>query len=311
MSHARARKIIVVAAAVAVAAIAIPAGATRPEQMDIKAGNPSGFVPVHDAKSQARKTTSVNMTSHGGIVMPSASVNAIYWGTNWSSASFAGDKMTGLKTWYDGFGNAPYADASDEYSGTNGQVTSSVSHGTDYVDTSAAPKGPPSVSTIVAEVAKVLQANGQLPASDGLGYYPVYVDQPRGGAGYCAWHSYGSINGVNVQVAFFFNLDGDAGCDPQADSTQVSGQSEGLLALANVSAHELSEARTDPRNGGWYDSNGDENGDKCAWAFPAAAYSKVGNLTWIMQGEWSNARYTAGTGYPNRSGQLGCIFSKA
>ena len=46
------------------------------------------------------------------------------------------------------------------------------------------------------------------------GYYPVYSDQPRGNAGYCAWHSWGTINGVLVQFAFFFNLDGDAGCDP-------------------------------------------------------------------------------------------------
>ena len=46
------------------------------------------------------------------------------------------------------------------------------------------------------------------------GYYPVYSDQKRGNAGYCAWHSYGTIRGVPVQVAFFFKLDGDPGCDP-------------------------------------------------------------------------------------------------
>jgi len=26
-----------------------------------------------------------------------------------------------------------------------------------------------------------------------------------------------------------------------------------------------------------------------------------------VQGEWSNAAYTGGTGYPNRSGQRGCL----
>ena len=47
------------------------------------------------------------------------------------------------------------------------------------------------------------------------GYYPVYSDQPRGNAGYCAWHSSGTINGIRVQFGFFFNLDGDPGCDPR------------------------------------------------------------------------------------------------
>jgi len=64
---------------------------------------------------------------------------------------------------------------------------------------------------------------------------------------------------------FFFKLDGDAGCDPQDMQTTYS---QGLAALANVSAHELSEARTDPATpGAWYDSQGQENGDKCARTF--------------------------------------------
>ena len=28
---------------------------------------------------------------------------------------------------------------------------------------------------------------------------------------------------------------------------------------------------------------------------------------WKLQGEWSNAAYTTGTGYPNSSGQRGCL----
>jgi len=41
-----------------------------------------------------------------------------------------------------------------------------------------------------------------------------------------------------------------------------------VAALANVSAHELSEAMTDPASpGAWYDSSDQENGDKCAWTF--------------------------------------------
>jgi hypothetical protein len=110
---------------------------------------------------------------------------------------------------------------------------------------------------------------------------------------------------VAVQFAFFFNLDGDPGCDP-GDTT--TGHSQGLAALANVSAHELSEARTDPASpGAWYDSSGAENGDKCAWKFNVPSVTFSNRTKWKVQGEWSNAAYDAGTGYPNSSGQNGCL----
>ncbi len=111
--------------------------------------------------------------------------------------------------------------------------------------------------------------------------------------------------GVRVQFAFFFKLDGDAGCDP-ADA--ITGHSQGLAAIANVSAHELSEAVTDPASpGAWYDGSGSENGDKCAWTFNVPSVTFSNRSVWKVQGEWSNAAYTAGTGYANLSGQKGCI----
>ena len=74
-----------------------------------------------------------------------------------------------------------------------------------------------------------------------------------------------------------------------------------------MTAHELSETRTDPRGTGWYDGSGAENGDKCAWTFnlPYVTFSD-GNIRKV-QGEWSNAAYNGGTGYPNPSGQSGCL----
>ena len=131
------------------------------------------------------------------------------------------------------------------------------------------------------------------------GYYPVYTDLPRGHAGYCAWHSWGTINGVLTQFAFFFKLDGDSGCDPQDTQT---GHAEGLAALANVSGHELSEALTDPHGDGWFDSSGAENADKCAWTFSGTPES-LGGTAWKIQGNFSNAAYAAKSGYDG----AGCI----
>jgi len=130
-------------------------------------------------------------------------------------------------------------------------------------------------------------------------YYPVYSDQPRGNAGYCAWHSSGTINGIRVQFGFFFNLDGDPGCDPGAPTSL--GRSQGLSALANVTGHELSEMLTDPQLNAWYDTRGSENADKCAWTFNGLV--TIGFQSWKSQGNWSNAASNTNSGYANG----GCI----
>ena len=251
---------------------------------------------MHSA-SQGR-VRSANMTYHGGKIMPASNTQAIFWGTSW--AGYAGDKMTGLDSWYSGFGGSNYAKTTTEYTGTNGTVgTASTYHG-HVVDTSPA-SGGASTSAILAEVCKVVTN----PDPSGNGYYAVYTDVPRGNAGYCAYHSAGTCGSVPVQFAFFWKLDGDSGCDPQDN---VNGHSQGLAALVNVSAHELAEAMTDPANpGAWYDSSGSENGDKCAWTFGGPTATLSNGSKWKMQGEWSNKAFTAGTGYPNSSGQRGCL----
>lgn len=253
---------------------------------------------AHAARTARTKSTNPNMSYHGGKIMPTANVTPIFWGSSW--ATYSGDKISGLADWYTGHSGSHYAATSDEYTGTNGQVGATTSYAGNVIDTSAA-SGGNSTSTILAEVCKVITH----PDTSGNGYYPVYTDVKRGGAQYCAWHSSGSCGGVPVQFAFFFNLDGDAGCDPQ-DSSGL--HSQGLAALANVTAHELSEARTDPASpAAWYDSNGSENGDKCAWTFGAPLVTFSNGTQWKLQGEWSNAAYTANTGYPNSSGQNGCL----
>lgn len=250
------------------------------------------------ARAATPKGRNPNMTYHGGGVLTSTATEAIFWGPSWSNSTFVGDKVTGLDSWYQGFGGSHYAGTSDEYTGSNGQVSSSVSYAGHLIDTSTAANGS-STSAIVAEVCKEISK----PVTNG--YYPVYVDVPRGNAGYCAYHTFGTCGGTTVQVAFFFNLDGDAGCNP-VDSSGL--HSEGLAALANVSGHELSEARTDPDSpGAWYDRQGQENGDKCAWTFHVPLVTFTNGTQWKIQGEWSNNAYNTGTGYPNSSGLDGCL----
>jgi hypothetical protein len=255
---------------------------------------------IHWAKGNGpgqggRSPKTPNLSWHGGPIMASANITAIFWGPGW--ATNPGDKISGLDSFYSGMGGTEYDKTSNEYSDATGTVTDTISYSGHIIDTSQA-QGGGSTSAILSEVCRKITN----PSSNG--FYPVYVDIGRGNAGYCAWHSAGTCGGVIVQFAFFFNLDGDVGCDPNDNR---SGHSEGLAALANVSGHELSEARTDPRLNAWYDSQGQENSDKCAWSFgPTLVPFK--NDSWKLQGNWSNSAYNStDRGYYNNSGQKGCL----
>lgn len=237
---------------------------------------------------------SPDMTYHGGPILPSATVKAIWWGASWPT--YAGDEITGMDKWYSAVGGTSYAASVNEYTDSSGhQVGSSITYQGHSIDGTSTPNHI-STSAVLAEVCKVV------PKPVANGYYPVYVDKPRGGANYCAYHSWGSCNGTPIEFGFFFKPDGDAGCNP---GSTIAGQSEGLAADANVSGHELSETRSDPKGNAWYDSSGAENSDKCAWRF-GGSYVLFGTQKWLVQGNWSNYDFDRNTGYANSSGQKGC-----
>jgi hypothetical protein len=284
-----------VVASVCLASVAAASTATAGGRPSFAAGPAFGFVPSRNVNHQKGRGHLLLLAWHFGPVMHATTAVPVFWGSSWSNSTFTGDKISGLDKVYSGVGGTPYAHTNFEYTDGSGNVnTTNISKGSDVIDSSATPSGAPSTSAVLQEVAKVTNNH---PVANA--YYPVYSDQPRGNAGYCAWHSSGTINGIQVQFGFFFNLDGDPGCDPGAPGSL--GHSQGLSALANVSGHELSEMLTDPQLNAWYDQRGSENSDKCAWTFSGTV--AIGGQNWKIQGNWSNAAANTNSGYANG----GCI----
>jgi hypothetical protein len=294
-------------AATTVAGTAANAGDTDPYTVSdghAQAGPMGGIVPARD--SNAGKPGGGGgggakpLNYHGGPVQHLTTTKAIFWGPSWANATFVGNKISGLDGLYQGLATTNgYGNTNKEYTDGSGHVNPVITYSGSVVDTTALTfSGGPSTSAIVNEVInKIGTAN--IVAG---GYYPVYVDAPRGSAGYCAWHSYGSSGGKEFQVGFFFNLDGDGGCDPK-DTVTSHGQP--LASLANVSGHEYSEMVTDPLLNAWYDVRGQENADKCAWTFPSSSTSwpVINGQTWKIQGNFSNAANNTLSGYD----RAGCI----
>lgn len=298
-----ARRLVAIAAAgtcLLGAAISATGSAAALEPQTGHAGPAAGLV-LAKASAHARPQKSPNLLYHGGPVITAGTVvQSIFWGSSWNSASFTADKVSGMDAFYAGLGGSSYGGTNTEYTDTSGaHVSAAVSYAGHIIDTTAAPSGAPQTSDILNEVARKITN----PVANG--YYPVYVDTPRGHAGYCAWHSYGTTpSGVVVQFAFFFNLDNDPGCDPQDPSNL---HTQGTEALGNVTGHEWSEMVTDRHLDAWYDGQGAENADKCAWTFGSNPL-KLGGSSWKIQGNWSNAAYNANQGYLSGGTKVrGCI----
>jgi hypothetical protein len=228
-----------------------------------------------------------NLIDHHGPVMPISVSYAIYWG---NQAAFPGDLKTELPVFFNGFGSSTYSDILNQYLRGPGPTLSSF--GTAATDTSSPPSRSPSVSTIGNEICKVINS-GALPMDPVGVYFAISSNFPKG-ANFCAYHSFATCDNTIIPIVYLPNTSGVAGCDP-GDLFGANNFTEGTRSMANIAAHELSEVITDPRLSAWYDSGGQEVGDKCAWQFLNAV--TLGSTNWQLQEEWSNA-------------DSGCIQSK-
>jgi hypothetical protein len=228
------------------------------------------------APKGSSRSTNKNLIDHGGPVLPTSNVYAIFWGPVTPDISDA------LNSFFAGFGGSSYANILTQYMRGVPPAPPATTYMTLGSDLSAPPTHAPSVSTIVNEVCASLGGT----APDPAGVYFVITSNFPKAANYCAWHSYGKCNGQPVAVAYLPNLTGISGCD--IGSLGSNPFSNGGQSMANVAAHELSESITDQFISAWYDSSGQEIGDKCAWQFGSPVTLSNG-IEWQLQEEWSNS----------------------
>ena len=143
----------------------------------------------------------------------------------------------------------------------------------------------------------------------------MYNDAGFNQNSYCAWHDFVtpiSYPGVTPGVVFTnmpYVLNAGGGCGQDFVNPAPAGNNDGVTI---VLGHEIAETLTDPgaeqsagqvQNGAWFDYQGWEIGDKCAWVgdgfqVPGSAFNMVGNdgKTYPVQALWSNQALN-GAGY--------------
>jgi hypothetical protein len=205
-----------------------------------------------------------DITYHGGPVMATPTAYLIWYG-NWNQSN-GSDTVAGqaiVNDFLHGLSGSPYYLTNASYGGVSGNFTV----GSAFTDNYS--QGSKLTDRKVASIVANAITSGALP-KDSNGIYFVLtssdVSEISGFCSrYCGWHTYGTLSGTNIKYAFV----GNANRCLNACSAQTTGPNgnAGVDGMVSVIAHELEETNTDPNLNAWYDANGAEDADKCAWTF--------------------------------------------
>jgi hypothetical protein len=219
------------------------------------------------------------LTKHSGNPMQTTHLYAIYWGS-----TFVSGYQSAVNAYLSAITTASLNTVTNQYfvSPAKNQM---IYSGTYSDISSTPPTAAPTTASILSEVYRAVVTLGK-GSLDPNGLYMVFTNNYPSRVNYCAWHGAGSVNrSANFTVAYQPFLGGIAGCNPSGLSGfQSYSTLPGMDAVANVASHEIYETITDPFLNAWYDSNGSEIGDKCAWY---SGYTKL-NGSYSLQTEWSN-----------------------
>jgi hypothetical protein len=273
---------------------------------------------------QARDNGSLASTSndlyyHGGIsgigVETAPKVYLVLWGSQWNNNDPSGESAL-LQSFYGHAGGSSWLNSVTQYcqgvaSGTyycNGQGQAAGNQTGIYAgiwaDNSSQSPSRPRQSQIAAEAQRAAAHFGNTTAAKNASVQYVIATahgvSPQGfGSQYCAWHSstsssYGTIAYTNLP----YITDAGASCGANFNGLGAN------AGITIVGGHEMAESISDQfPNGGWLDSGGAENGDKCAWIQSgqgASANVTMNGATFPVQSLWSNA-FNSGSG--------GCVLS--
>jgi hypothetical protein len=236
----------------------------------------------------------------GPVILGGINVYVIWYG-NWANNSAA---QTIATAFLNNIGGSKYYNINTTYfDGSGAHVANAVHFVKSVNDNYSQGQGVTLTdSSILAIVSRAI-TNGSLP-TDPNGVYFVLtssdVKKSSFCSSYCGWHTDATINGADIKYAFVGN---PAQC-PSACAAQTISSPNGDIGgdgMVSIIAHELEESNTDPDLNAWFDANGQENADKCAWTFGTtyrAANGSVANMNlggkdYLIQQNWVNS----GSGY--------------
>jgi hypothetical protein len=272
------------------------------------------------AAGHGKPTRSKQLTYHGGVggsgvVTGSDKVYLVLWGSQWNGNDPSGEQAL-LTDFFNHVGGSAWNNSVTQYcqgvatgtvtcgaSGTHAVNPSNVLGGI-WADNGSAAPSHPTQSQLAAEAARAAAHFGNTAAAvNKTVQYDILTAHGNNASGagtqYCAWHSstssaYGTLAYTNMPYV----TDYGASCGANFNGLGAN------AGITMVNGHEFAETETDIYpNGGWLDSAGAENADKCAWISSgqgASSSESLNGKSFPVQSLWSNAF---------NSNQGGCVQS--
>jgi serine protease len=320
-----------VAALLAALAVATTAqAASRPlsalaQGHDYRQGVVPLFVPGQ-ARSHAAAAAGGNLSYGGGnfgvgVTTGTPHVYLILWGSQWGTqstnaqgnATFSGDPKgvaPDLEAFFKGLGTG-----NETWSGVMTQYCEGIAAGSTscpnsaphvgyptggaftavWEDTSAAAPAQATQAQLGAEALKAAQHFGN--TTTALNRNAQYfILSPNGthpdgfpSTGFCAWHYFAGTTNKVAYTNMPYVPNAGLSCGADFVNPGAPGTIDGVTI---VGGHEYAETITDQfPNGGWLDSAGAENGDKCAWIRSgqgAAQNITLSTGSFAVQSTWAN-----------------------
>jgi hypothetical protein len=235
---------------------------------------------VHHFPSNDRVSTEArgSLVNHGGPVMTAPKVVFIFWG--WAS----GDSYTAALQNFRNGGIYNYTRMLTQYSSAASSASTNFGGSANDKFDASAPPHAVTDANVQSEVRKFFGG-----AEDANTIYEVVIPSTSyssdGGStscggpslAYCAYHGNFSDGGRDVKYSIEPY--------PSCSGCQVSGFSIAQNQMHFV-IHESREAISDPDLNAWYDRQGNEADDKCAWSPTPFIDNTTG---FAYQYEWSNS----------------------
>ncbi len=283
----------------------------------LEEGQPPAVIhPTVEGARQAREakpqqaSTSNELYYHGGTggigVETTPKIYLVLWGSQWNNNDPSGEAAI-LENFYGGVGSSSWLKSVTQYcegvaSGTvlcNGAGTAAGDPAGIFAGVWADNGGPapshPRQSQLANEALRAAAYFGNTSAASNASVqYVIATAHGSNASGfgtqYCAWHS--STSSSSTGRVAYTNLPylTDAGASCGANFNGLGSKA----GITIVGGHEMGETITDQfPSGGWLDSSGQENGDKCAWISSgqgaAADVTFPDGASFPVQSLWSNA----------------------
>ncbi|HLK48109.1 MAG TPA: hypothetical protein VKT49_08245 [Bryobacteraceae bacterium] len=254
-----------------------------------------------------------NLIDHGGLEIPNASFQPIYWNTSVAHSASTSMGYANLESQIGAFASA-FSDSAnwdnsttDDFAivqqyGSHSSIAASLMKQPDFVDSQSTYSRfkDSQIQTYLTNLfnAHKLAANSSV--LYGI-YFPAGMQVClQGGcscSSFCGYHSHFTYGSTQIKYAVFPY--------PNCRGCSISGLSAADM-LTIVSSHEIREAVTDPgdfNTNAWYDGSGYEADDKCAWH---NLYQMSNGGFWV-QPEYSNGGTATASGFTATYPGPGCI----